>query len=213
VAGWAAAAFAATATALYLAIEPGVYVRVLERLAPAHRRPQFRRALAAVGHTLRRWMVGITIAMAVVGALTGVGLRLLGIPAALALAVLAGLFEFIPFWGPILAAIPGVALAFVVSPLHALWTALLYTAVQQIEGNVLHPLVMRGAVRLPPAATLLFQLLMALVFGFLGLLLAVPVLAAARAFLREWERAEGEERPGAERVAGRGGDGPRAAAA
>jgi predicted PurR-regulated permease PerM len=111
-------------------------------------------------------------------------LWLLGVPAAIALAVIAGVFEFIPIIGPILAAVPGIAIALTVSPLTAVWVTLFYIAIQQMESNVLTPIVMRGAVRLPPALTVLFQTLMAVVFGFLGLLLAVPILAVVMVLVK-----------------------------
>jgi predicted PurR-regulated permease PerM len=113
--------------------------------------------------------------MVVVGALIGIGLWILGMPSALALGLLAGMLEFIPFAGPILAAIPAILLALAVSPEMALWVALLYTAVQQFEGNVLTPLVQQYAVDLP-GVVLLFSLIgFGTLFGTLGVILAAPL--------------------------------------
>lgn len=169
---------------LYLAVEPRAYFRGLISLVPRRGRPRAQRALEEVGATLRRWMLGTVIGMLVIGLLTTMGLWLLGIPAALALGVLAGLLEFIPFIGPILSAIPALVLALVISPTTAVWVLLLYIAIQQLESNLIMPLLMKGMVELPPALTVLVQVLMSLLFGFLGLLLAVPVLAAARVLIR-----------------------------
>jgi predicted PurR-regulated permease PerM len=108
----------------------------------------------------------------------------LRIPGAFVLAVLAGLLEFVPIFGPFIAAAPAVAVALIVSPLTALWVALLYIVVQQLESNLISPLVMKGAVKLPPAITLLFQLLMAILFGFIGLLVAVPMLSGIIVLVR-----------------------------
>jgi predicted PurR-regulated permease PerM len=165
------------AVGIYTAFDPELYRRGLQRLVPPRHRERVGLALDRTGHSLRRWMVGTLINMVLVGLMTGIGLWLLGIPAAMALAVIAGLLEFIPIFGPILASVPAIALALTVSPMTALWVTLFYVVIQQFESNVLTPVVMKGAVRLPPALTVLFQTLMAVIFGFLGLLLAVPILA------------------------------------
>lgn len=165
------------AVGIYTAAYPGLYRNGFERLIPPSHRPRFRTALDRTGKTLRKWMVGTLINMILVGLLTTAGLWILGIPAAIALGVIAGVLEFVPIFGPIMASLPAIAVALTVSPTTALWVAGLYVVIQQIEGNVITPLVMRGTVHLPPALTVLFQTFMAVVFGFLGLLLAVPILA------------------------------------
>jgi predicted PurR-regulated permease PerM len=107
-----------------------------------------------------------------------VGLSLLGVKAALALGLLAGLLEFIPLLGPILSAVPAIAMGFLDSPQKALFVALLCWGVQFLEGHILAPLLMKRGVDLPPVVTLIGLSVMALVFGFLGMVVAVPVLAA-----------------------------------
>lgn len=169
---------------LYLSIEAGVYLRGLTRLVPPKARPRVSYALRRAGSDLRHWILGTAINMVSIGVATTVGLVLLDVPAAVALGLIAGLLEFIPIFGPILSAVPAVAVALLLSPKMALWVVLLYIGIQQLESNLLTPLVMRRAVRLPPALTLLFGALMAVLFGFLGLLLAVPILAAALALVR-----------------------------
>lgn len=169
---------------LYLAIEARLYVSGLTRLFPPRARPRIERALREAGSDLRRWILGTAVNMVVVGVATTAGLVLLGIPAAFALGLIAGLLEFIPIYGPILSAFPAVAVALLLSPSDAVWVVVLYIAIQQLEANLLTPLVMKGAVRLPPALTLLFGALMAVLFGFLGLLLAVPILAGTLALVR-----------------------------
>lgn len=164
-------------TGIYTAARPQLYRTGFLRLIPIAHRDRVDEALSRSAHSLRHWMIGTVIAMAAVGLMVFAGLTVLGVPAALALAVIAAAFEFIPIVGPILASIPAIAVALTVSPVTALWVALLYVVIQQIEGDVLTPVVMRGAVRLPPALTVIFQSFMAVIFGFLGLLLAVPLLA------------------------------------
>jgi predicted PurR-regulated permease PerM len=182
--GAVAGALIVLAVGIYTAIDPGMYRRGVQRLVPPRHRARTDLALERTGHSLRRWMVGTLINMILIGLMTGIGLWLLGIPAAIALAVIAGLLEFIPIIGPIMASIPAIALALTVSPATALWVTLFYVAIQQVESNVLTPVVMRGAARLPPALTVLFQTLMAVIFGFPGLLLAVPILAVVMVMVK-----------------------------
>ena len=109
------------------------------------------------------------------GLLTGLGLWALGMPSGLALGLLAGVLEFIPFAGPVLSAIPAVLLALAISPDLALWVLLLYVAVQQFEGNVLTPLVQQFAVDLPGVVLLFSLLAFGTLFGVLGVILAAPL--------------------------------------
>ena len=124
---------------------------------------------------LRLWLKGQLIAMVAVGLLVGLGLWALGMPSALALGLLAGMLEFIPFAGPLIAAIPAILLALAVGPDMALWVLLLYFAVQQFEGYVLTPLVQQYAVDLPGVVLLFSLLAFGTLFGTLGLILAAPL--------------------------------------
>jgi predicted PurR-regulated permease PerM len=108
-----------------------------------------------------------------------VALLLLDVKAAIALGIIAGLLEFIPYVGPILSAAPAIAMAVVDGPEKALYVTLAYVAIQQLEGVVLQPLLMKEGLELPPVITILGQALFSLVFGFMGLMLAVPLLATA----------------------------------
>jgi predicted PurR-regulated permease PerM len=165
-------------TAIYIAAEPRLYYNGLLHLFPHEARPRAGEVLGAIGTTLRKWLVAQLIMMAAIGVATALGLSLLGVKAALALGLIAGLLEFIPMLGPILSAVPGIAMAFLDSPQKALLVALVYWAVQFLEGHILAPLLMKKGVDLPPVVTLIGLSLMAIVFGFLGMMVAVPVLAA-----------------------------------
>jgi predicted PurR-regulated permease PerM len=134
--------------------------------------------LASMAVVLRKWLVTQLIAMAVIGTVSTVALLILRVKAAVALGILAGLFEFIPTVGPIISAVPAVAMGFLDSPEKALTVLLVYVAIQFLENHILIPLLMRGGVDIPPALTVVTQALMALVFGFIGLMVAVPLLAA-----------------------------------
>ena len=183
---------------IYMTVDPELYRHGVRRLLPPRHREPVAEAMSRSAHTLRWWMIGTLINMVLVATLVGLGLWFLGVPAVLALAVIAGLLEFVPIFGPIIAALPAMAVALTVSPITALWVALLYTIVQQLEGNVITPLVMRGVVELPPALTLLFLSFMGIIFGFLGLLLAVPILAGGTVMVQALYIEPMEERAGAE---------------
>ena len=160
---------------IYLATQPNFYRAGAIKLVPPARRKIAAEAMLESERALRLWLKGQAIAMVVVGTLIGVGLWALGMPSALALGLIAGLLEFIPFAGPILASIPAILLALAVSPEMALWVIVLYLAVQQFEGNLLTPMVQQYAVDLP-GAVLLFSLIgFGTLFGTLGVILAAPL--------------------------------------
>lgn len=172
-------------TGLYLAIEQPLFWESSLRLVPPGRRRRIAaHTLARVGKTLRGWILGTAINMVVVGVLTGLSLWALGIPTAFALGIIAGLLEFVPIFGPILASIPAIGIGLMVSPATGLWVLLLYVGIQQIESNVLQPVVMKGAVKLPPALSLSFQVMMAILFGFIGIVVAVPILGSVIVFVK-----------------------------
>ena len=160
---------------IYLATQPNFYRIGAIKLVPPTRRKIAAEVMLESERALRLWLKGQAIAMVVVGLLTGIGLWALGMPSALVLGLLAGLLEFIPFAGPIIAAIPAILIALAVSPELALWVTLLYLAIQQFEGNLLTPLVQQYAVDLP-GAVLLFSLIgFGTLFGTLGVILAAPL--------------------------------------
>jgi predicted PurR-regulated permease PerM len=163
---------------IYIAAEPDVYHGGLMHLFPHHARKRAGEVLSAMATVLRRWLVTQLIAMVVIGTITTVVLLVLDVKAAFALGALAGLLEFVPTIGPLLSAVPAVAMGFLDSPDKALAVAIAYGAIQFIENHLLIPLLMKGGVNIPPALTVVTQALMAMLFGFLGLMVAVPLLAA-----------------------------------
>ena len=165
--------------AVYVGAEPDVYHDGLMHLFPHRARSQAGEVLTEISVVLRKWLVTQLIAMAVIGGTVSIAMALLGVKAAIALGFIAGLLEFIPTVGPILSAVPAIAMGFVDSPQKALYVLIAFWAIQFMENNFLIPFLMRGAMDLPPALTLVSQALMTLVFGFLGLMVAVPVTAAA----------------------------------
>lgn len=163
--------------AIYLAAEPKFYTDGFTKLFPIERRARVSEVLAAIGETLRWWLIGKAGSMIFIGLLTWIGLSIIGVPLALTLGLIAGLLSFIPNFGPIISAIPAVLLAFVGSPISAVYTIALFIGVQLIESNIVTPLIERETIELPPAITIIFQLALAVLVGGLGLVLATPLLA------------------------------------
>jgi predicted PurR-regulated permease PerM len=163
---------------LYLAANPSLYVEGTTRLVPQHKRARVRETLHVMGVTLRWWLFGQLISMSAVGALTYIGLSLLGVPLAVVLAVIAFLLSFIPFIGAILAGFPVVLVALSQGMETGLWALALYTLIQSFEGYVLTPMVQRHSVNLAPALTIAAQILLGVLVGAIGIALATPVAAA-----------------------------------
>lgn len=170
---------------LYLAADPKLYVTGLLRVVPVERRGRALGIGREVATTLNRWLAAQSVSMLVIGIITTVTLYLLDVKAALALGVIAGLAEFVPLFGPIVSAVPAIAIAFVDSPTKALYVVIAYVAIQQVESNVVTPLVMKRGVDVPPVVTILAGTVMTILFGFLGLLVAVPLAAAVLTVARE----------------------------
>ena len=160
---------------LYIAAQPKLYRDGFLKLVPPRDRARIDATLMRCGMFLRNWLLGQLIAMVVVGTLTWAGLELLNVPSALALGLFAGLAEFVPILGPIAAAIPALIIAFSQDPRLALWVLAMFVVIQQLEGNILQPIIQRRMVALPPAVTLFAVLAFAILFGAMGALLAAPL--------------------------------------
>jgi predicted PurR-regulated permease PerM len=169
----------------YLAADPALYREGLVRLVPPAYRTQVDDAMLASGHALLRWLMGQGISMLFVGTSTAIGLALLGTPLALTLGLVAGALAFIPFFGPIASGLLAVSLAFMQGPEQALYVAGLCVLIQQIEGNVLMPLVQRWAVELPPVLGITAAVIFGLLFGLPGVVLASPLMVVAMVLVRK----------------------------
>jgi predicted PurR-regulated permease PerM len=164
---------------IFTAVNPDLYRRGLLHLIPHGRRARVAEVFDETADKLWWWMLGQLMSMTAVGIAIGIGLWLLGIPFAATLGLLSGLLTFIPNFGPILSAIPAILLGFNEGILPALYVTLLYTGVQAAESNLLTPLVQQRNVKLPPVLNIGFQVLLGVLFGLPGLILAAPLAVVA----------------------------------
>ncbi|MDO5370782.1 AI-2E family transporter [Paracoccus sp. (in: a-proteobacteria)] len=162
--------------AIFLASDPQLYRQGVLHLIPLDKRERTAEIMDALGQGLWRWLIGQGIAMATVAVLAGMGLWLIGVPLAMGLGLIAGLLDFIPYVGPWLGAAPAVLLALAQGPTEAVYTAILFLVIQQVEGNVLMPVIQKKASALPPVLTILAVVAFGVLFGFMGVLLATPLL-------------------------------------
>lgn len=162
---------------LFLATAPRKYRDGVVRLFPAPRRDRAKEAFNRMGRALQGWLLGQLVAMVLVGLLTGIGLAFIGVPLALVLGIIAGLSEFVPIIGTLIGFVPAALLALSQGTTALLWVVALFVVIQQLEGNVIVPLVQRRAVDLPPPLTIAAVFVAGAVFGPLGLLVATPLLA------------------------------------
>jgi predicted PurR-regulated permease PerM len=169
---------------VYLAADPSLYRNGALRLLPPSRRAQVGHAIDDAALALRKWLVAQIIVMVAVGLMSGIGLALLGVPLSLLLGLLAGLLEFVPVVGPIAAGIPAVLLGFTKGPETAVYVLILYVAIQQIESNILTPLIQRWAVELPPVIALLSIVAFGLLFGPMGVIFATPMTVVVMAMVQ-----------------------------
>lgn len=191
------------AGAIYFAAQPGVYRAGLVLLVPPHRRALAEEALDDSGRALMLWLRGQLITMIAVGILTGLGLWLIGMPSALTLGLLAGLLEFVPFLGPIAAAVPALLIAFNMGGEMFFWTLALYLVIQQTEGNLISPMVQKYEVGIPPGLLLFALVAAGLLFGWAGVLLAAPLTVVVYVLVKRLYVREALDTP--TKVPGEGG--------
>jgi predicted PurR-regulated permease PerM len=171
-------------TGMFLA-NPESYRKVFVRLFPSFYRQRVDGILDKCEVSLEGWVTGAFIAMGVVGVMSLIGLSILRVRSALALAVLAGFLNLVPNLGPTLSVIPAMAIALLDAPWKILAVLILYFIIQQVESNFITPIVMAHQVSLLPAITLISQLFFVTFFGFLGLFLALPLTVVAKIWVQE----------------------------
>lgn len=174
---------------IYLAVQPRLYRDGVLRLLPTGSRGWWRDRLDRAAVALRGFLKAQLVAMVVVGVVTSAGLALIGVPSALALGLFAGLAEFVPMVGPVAAAVPALLLALNGGVEEAGWTLLLFVVVQQVESNILAPMLQQEMVNVPAAVTLFAVVAFGTVLGPLGVLLATPLTVLIFALMRPAEEA------------------------
>ncbi|NHF71735.1 AI-2E family transporter [Paracoccus xiamenensis] len=165
--------------AIFLAINPGPYVQGALQLVPISKRARAADILKELGDKLWSWLAGQSVDMLVVAVMSGFGLWMLGIPLALVLGIIAGLTNAIPYIGPFLGGAPAVLFALTQGPRDAFYVLILFIFIQQLEGNVIMPLIQRRAAGLPPVMTIFGVIAFGVLFGLAGLLVAAPLMVVA----------------------------------
>jgi predicted PurR-regulated permease PerM len=169
---------------VFLAFDPDIYVSGIMKLIPPQKRPRAKEILEQITNALYGWLMGTFVSMVAVGILTTIGLWVIGLPLALSLGLLAGILTFIPTLGILFAAIPAVVIAFIQSPITALYVILLYCVVHAAESYFITPTIQQRAISLPPVLAVTSQLLMALIVGIPGLIVATPLLATVMVLIQ-----------------------------
>jgi len=174
----------------YLSVQEKGVKRFLISLTPNEHKHYISDLIERIQTRIGGWLRGQLLLMIIIGILVYIGLSILGVKYALTLALVAGLLEIIPYIGPILATIPAVILAFLQSPFLALLVLLLFIVIQQLENYVIFPQVMKRAVGLNSIIIIIVMLIGAKLAGVLGIILAVPLTAAAAEFLKDFQKKE-----------------------
>jgi predicted PurR-regulated permease PerM len=159
----------------YLAAQPHLYRDGLIWLFPPSKHARVGEIFDGIGEALRLWLLGQLLEMLLIGVLTTFAVWIIDVPSPLALGLIAGVGEFIPYLGPILAAIPAILVALTKSPGTALWTLFAFVIIHQIEGQIVAPLIQRHMVAIPPAVMLLGIVAITYLFGAVAIVFAAPI--------------------------------------
>ncbi len=174
---------------VYMVIRPEPWVEGFVSLFPAGWRQRAREVLWEMYHAVQRWFIGQLAAMTFIAVFWAVSLWAIGVPFALLLGIFSGLVSFIPYVGATISVVLPLLLALISEPFTAVYVILAFVAIQQIEGNILQPLLMSRAVDLHPALVVFAILTMGTLFGIVGVFVAVPLVAALQVLVRElWVR-------------------------
>jgi len=183
-------------TALYTAIQPDPLLSGLVRIVPPGSRPHARHILARLRVAYLAWLRGLVIGMLVLGGVTYLGLRLVGLDFAAFFAVFTAIAMIVPYFGALASSIPPIVYALTISPGKAVLVGVIYVIAHQLEGNVIQPLVVARTVKMHPAVIAVGVVAVDRLFGFIGLIVAVPILVTVQILIQElWVRPiEGEGR-------------------
>ena len=189
VAAGVAAIIVVLLTSLYTAIHPDPLLSGLIRLFPVPRRPQVHHILMRLRTAYLAWLRGLFVGMVVLGGLTYIGLMLVGLNFAAFFAVFTAVAMIVPYFGALASSIPPILYALTISPQKAILVAIIYVGAHQLESNVIQPLVVARTVKLHPAVVAIGVVAVDQLFGFIGLLIAVPIIATFTILVDElWTR-------------------------
>jgi predicted PurR-regulated permease PerM len=174
-AGFLAGLVVMVITGVFLAAQPDVYRSGLVQLFPSRHQRQAEETIDDVGNAIRLWLLGQLIEMAVIGLMSTLAVWLIGLPSAIALGAIAAIAEFVPYLGPIVAAIPAVLVAATQGLDAVIWTVVAYLAIHQVEGHLVMPFIQRRMVYIPPAVILLAIATIGSLFGSLAITVASPL--------------------------------------
>jgi predicted PurR-regulated permease PerM len=162
---------------IFFTADPSLYKNGILFLFPARKKSTGSAILKRIETALKGWLKSILVSVVLIAILVAFGLSMIGLPGTTVLGLITGLLEIIPNFGPVIAMIPGVLLGLTISTKTAVFVALIYIACQTIVGNIALPLLQKRIIHIPPALTLLSQLIMGTLSGLMGIILAVPLLA------------------------------------
>lgn len=170
---------------IYIAAQPALYREGVSMLFPFRSRREVNETIDHLADGLRLWLLGQLVQMAIIGLLSGIAVWLIGLPSPLALGVIAGVTEFVPYLGPIVAAIPSVLVAVTLSPSAIAWTIAAYVLIHQTEGHLVTPLIQRQMVYIPPAVILFGIAAISSLFGLAGTIFAAPLTVAVFVLIKK----------------------------
>jgi predicted PurR-regulated permease PerM len=170
---------------LFLAINPQLYRDGFAMLFRSQDRDKVATVMNKMGESMFNWLNGRLLSMLITGTGTAIALAILGVPMPMTVGVITGFLTFVPNIGAIISLALAILLALSQGPEIVIWVIIVYAALQLVESNIVTPIIQQKKTSIPPALLLAFQLIMAALTGFLGVMVATPLLAASITLVQE----------------------------
>ncbi|MCW3109660.1 MAG: family transporter [Segetibacter sp.] len=170
---------------LFFTIAPKTYINGFLALMPKQAKQRAKYTIERIGFTLTKWLKGQIFAMIIAAILKGIALTILDIPMAIALALIAGILNFIPNFGSLISMFPAILIALTIGINKAIIVTLVYLVIQIFEGNVIAPSIQQKLINMPAAIVIIAQLFIGLFAGVWGLILATPIVAIVMVVIQE----------------------------
>jgi predicted PurR-regulated permease PerM len=161
---------------IFFTADPSLYKNSLLAILAPQQETDGNIIWSRISTALKAWIKTRLLSMILVTVVVAIGLTFIGLPGTLVLGLIAGLLDIIPNFGPVIAMVPGVLLGLMISPQMAIIAALIYVVCQTIVGSIFMPLIQKKMINIPPAITMISQLVMGVICGLMGIILAVPIL-------------------------------------